>query len=121
MGFLTAIAFLAVYVSVVNTVLIYLSFRLAYAPGGGVFVAIIGLLRIALFAQWRARSYVYSRTHWRGIRFELTGSAWGYVLRFLVGLVGTILTLGVLLLPWMVFARKKYMTDRTWFGSVRFT
>ncbi|WP_159810074.1 DUF898 family protein [Litoreibacter roseus] len=117
LGFMMAVAFLAFYICVVNVILMYLSFSLVYSEHGGAIVSAIGLLPLAFYAQYRARAYLCSRTRWRGIRFALEDGAGGFVWRSLAGLAASVATLG-LLLPWMVFQRERYLTDRTWYGSV---
>jgi uncharacterized membrane protein YjgN (DUF898 family) len=51
------------------------------------------------FAIYRARRYRLTRTVWRGVRFWMTGSGWGYALRVGLWSIAVSLTLGVAL-PW---------------------
>ena len=71
-------------------------------------------------AQYRARRYRMSRTHWRGIRAAQTGSEVQYGLK----------TLGFYLLipltltwsyPWQAMCLMSHMMNNTWFGDRRFS
>ncbi|MCF6325776.1 MAG: DUF898 domain-containing protein [Devosiaceae bacterium] len=85
--------------------------------------AIIGYSGAAIFmyfmygyAAFRSRRFLLSRTLWRGIRFQLTGSAWSYAFRRLFWTVLTFLTLG-LAFPFMSVSLWKYRYSHTWFGD----
>ncbi len=127
-GFLIAVVFLAVYLGLLQMVLLFLGLSVlrepqseaeALAQVGGFYLIFLALLPFILFATYRARRYRLSRTRWRGIRFGMDSDAWGYVWRALGHWLLTVLTLG-LLLPRMTFSLEKYMTDRTYFGNAQF-
>lgn len=80
-------------------------------------VLIIGLVYAGTFS---ARKYRMSRTTWRGIRFQQTGSMWRYAGTALLGMLLTALTLG-LYLPFLETRLMRYETDNLRFGSARFT
>jgi uncharacterized membrane protein YjgN (DUF898 family) len=60
-----------------------------------------------------------ARTRWRGIRFGMDGGAGGYTLRALCYSFLSLIT-GGLLYPYQQFKLAKYMTDRTYFGDLKF-
>lgn len=79
---------------------------------------VIAFYFLSQFAVFRARRYRLSRTVWRGLRFHMSGSGFGYMFRsigwgLLVGL-----TLG-LLLPWREAALERYKMSRTSYGSLQ--
>jgi hypothetical protein len=127
-GFLIAVVFLAVYLGLLQMLLLFLGLNVLREPQsdmemaaqvGGFYLIFFALLPFILFATYRAQRYRMSRTRWRGIRFGMDSAAWGYVWRALGHGLLTLLTLG-LLLPRMTFFLEKYRTDRTWFGTARF-
>lgn len=75
---------------------------------------LLGFFQYAFYRMWR---YRFSRTTWRGIRFQLAGSAWTYVGLSMKWLVFTILTLG-LAFPWMRNAQWRYRTEHLNFGNL---
>jgi uncharacterized membrane protein YjgN (DUF898 family) len=70
------------------------------------------------FAIYRARRYRLTRTVWRGVRFWMTGSGWGYAARSALWLVATMLTLG-LILPWRQAALERYKMRHTYYGDLQ--
>jgi uncharacterized membrane protein YjgN (DUF898 family) len=70
------------------------------------------------FAIYRARRYRMTRTVWRGVRFWMTGSGWGYALRASLWGVLMILTLG-LILPWRDAALERYKMQHTHYGDLQ--
>lgn len=129
LGFLIAVAFLAVYLGIFQLILSFLGLSVFSADETGEFggalqlawtqASLILIVPFIFYAQYRARRYVLSRTQWRGIRFGAEPAAWGYVWRALGHWIVTIISLG-LLAPRMVFWLEKYRVDRTWFGNTRF-
>ncbi len=114
-GFLFAIGiFLPLYV-----VLIYLSLQdpsvSLFGYGG------VGLLLWFLigFAIYKARDFRLSRTLWRGIRFDQTGSAWNYALRRFGWSILVVATLG-LAYPFMAGNLWRYRYRHTWYGDRQF-
>ena len=74
------------------------------------------LLFLAQFALFRARRYRLTRTIWRGVRFQQSGSGFAYAgLSFAWGLLA-ILTLG-LAYPWMRASLERYKMTNTWYGD----
>ncbi|MEM7498102.1 MAG: DUF898 family protein [Pseudomonadota bacterium] len=117
LGFLIAVALLAVYLGIANVLLIFagissLDAGVLFAP-----VSLVAVLPFIFWAQYRGQRYFLSRLNWRGIRFGLGGGAWGYTLRSLLWSLAAILTLG-LLYPYLHFKQAKYVTDRSFFGSI---
>ncbi len=128
LGFLIAVAFLAVYLGLFQLFLGFLGLSLFNAsddPAAKVFhlvlaqASLIAVVPFFFYAQYRARRYILSRTRWRGIRFGVDPDAWGYVWRALGHWLLTILSLG-LLLPRQTFWLEKYKIDRTWYGNAQF-
>lgn len=81
---------------------------------GGVQVVLIVFLLGAAF--YRARRYRLTRTHWRGIYANQTGSAFKYGLMGLACYVLSLITLGLI---WPVCSvwLKKYEMAHTWLGN----
>ncbi len=128
LGFLVAIVILAVYLGIVQMALFYFGLNLfveptndfeALAQVGAIYLTLLAVLPLMLFARYRARRYKLARTRWRGIRFGMDNGAWGFVWRALGHYLLTILTLGILL-PRQTFKLEKYMADRTWYGDAKF-
>jgi len=118
LGFLIAVVIMAFYIGIVNLLLMFASFSLLSNSFAAYAVSFAGVIPIWFYAKYRARRYVLARTRWRGVRFGLEAGAWGYAWRALLYWALTILSLG-LLLPLMTFRLEKYITDRTYFGSLR--
>jgi uncharacterized membrane protein YjgN (DUF898 family) len=70
------------------------------------------------FAIYRARRYRLTRTVWRGVRFWMTGSGWGYAARSALWLVAMMLTLG-LILPWREAALERYKMRHSHYGELQ--
>ncbi|WP_243403765.1 DUF898 family protein [Shimia abyssi] len=118
LGFLIAVVFLAFYIGVVNLLLMFASFSLFQGEYPAYILSFAGVIPFWFYARYRARRYVLARTRWRGVRFGLAPGAWGYVGRALALWIVTILSAGMLW-PLKTFWLEKYVTDRTWFGTVR--
>ncbi|MEM7440072.1 MAG: DUF898 family protein [Pseudomonadota bacterium] len=127
LGFLIAVAFLAIYLGLLQVILSFAGmsvfsggdedqFALQILFGQATFILILPFI---FYAQYRARRYILSRTRWRGIRFGVEPAAWGYVIRAIGHTLLTIITLG-LLLPRQTFGLEKFRVDRTWYGNVKF-
>jgi len=131
-GFLIAMVFLAVYLGLVQLGLSFLGFAIWDTIGldpespevlidqaiSG-YVTILAILPLVLFARYRGRRYMLSRTRWRGVRFGMDKGAVGYALRGIFYGFLALITLG-LLTPLMTFKLEKFMTDRTWYGDAQF-
>lgn len=91
----------------------------ALAQLGAIYISVIAVMPLILFAQYRARRYKMARTRWRGIRFGMDSAAWGYVWRAFGHFFLTLIT-GGLLLPRQSFYLEKYMADRSWYGDAKF-
>ena len=70
------------------------------------------------FAIYRARRYRLTRTVWRGVRFWMTGSGWGYAAYAALWGVLVGLTLG-LMLPWREAALERYKMRHTHYGDLQ--
>ncbi len=119
-GFLVAVVVLSFYIGVVNLVLMFLSFSMFQADAPAYFLSFLGLAPMIFFAQYRSRRYILARTRWRGIRFGQEPGVKGYVWRAALWWTLALASLGVLW-PLKTFALEKYRTDRTWWGSEKFT
>lgn len=71
---------------------------------------------LAQYALFRARRYRLTRTIWRGVRFQQSGSGWAYAGRSLAWALLAIFTLG-LAYPWMRASLERYKLTHTWFGD----
>ncbi len=128
LGFLFAIVVLAIYLGIVQMALFFFGLNLfteprneieALAQVGAIYITLLAVLPLLLFATYRARRYKTARTRWRGLRFGMDNGAWGYVWRALGHWFLTAITLGILL-PRQTFWLEKYMTDRMWYGDAKF-
>ena len=128
LGFLIAVAVLAVYLGVFQLLLLFFGYSLftqaetfqgAMLQNLLLYGAALATLPLVYYAQYRARRYVLSRTRWRGIRFGATPAAWGYVKLGLKNVFVTVITLGILL-PRQTFNMEKYRVDRSYFGNAQF-
>ena len=115
LGFLIAVAVLAVYLGIFQLLLLFFGYSLftqadtfqgAVLQNLLIYGAAFTTLPLVYYAQYRARRYILSRTRWRGIRFGAEPAAWGYVKLGLVNLFITIVTLGILL-PRQTFNMEK--------------
>lgn len=87
--------------------------RSHWALEGSVAVFLIFLTQVALY---RARRYRLTRTVWRGVRFDQTGSALHYGLIWVLGLLLTLVSLG-LALPIMRQMLHRYRVNHTVYGG----
>jgi uncharacterized membrane protein YjgN (DUF898 family) len=78
----------------------------------------IFLYAFGQFALYRARRYRLTRTVWRGIRFWMDGSGFGYAWRACLWGVLVYLTLG-LALPWREAALERYKMRHTYYGDLQ--
>jgi uncharacterized membrane protein YjgN (DUF898 family) len=83
---------------------------------GARLVLILGLVHAGTFA---ARRYRMSRTTWRGVRFQQDGSMWRYAGVALLGMLLTVLTLG-LYLPFLQARLMRYEIGNLRFGTAPF-
>ena len=128
LGFLVAIVILAIYLGIVQMALFYFGLNLFVDPQnqgqelaqiGAIYLTLLAVLPLMLFARYRARRYKMARSRWRGIRFGMENGAWGYAGRALGYYLLNAMTLG-LLNPLATFRLEKYMADRSWYGDARF-
>jgi uncharacterized membrane protein YjgN (DUF898 family) len=119
LGFLVALIILAVYLGLVNVVLTFVGMSYFKANPLALQISILAAIPLFFFAAYRARRYIMARTRWRGIRFGMDNGATGYTIRALWYWFLTMIT-GGLLYPYQQFKLTKYMTDRTYFGDLRF-
>lgn len=127
LGFLIAVAFLAIYLGLFQVLLSFVGMSvfsggdeeavaLQIAAGQATFLLVLPFI---YYAQYRARRYILSRTRWRGIRFGVDPAAWGYVIRAIGHTLLTAITFG-LLAPRQTFYLEKFKVDRTWYGNAKF-
>jgi uncharacterized membrane protein YjgN (DUF898 family) len=128
LGFLVAVVVLAVYLGLVQLMLLYFGLHLVFEPrteaemimqASVFYFSFLAVLPLMIFARYRARRYMLARTRFRGIRFGMEGSGWGYVWRAILHGLLTAVTLGIML-PRQTFWLEKYKTDRSWYGDARF-
>jgi uncharacterized membrane protein YjgN (DUF898 family) len=113
-GFLFALAILApVYLAYLLIGLAAESYKaFASVPLALFFVA------FGQFALYRARRYRLHRTAWRGLRFGMGGSGWGYSWRAMLWGAAFIASLG-LALPWAEAALERYKMRNTFYGELQ--
>jgi uncharacterized membrane protein YjgN (DUF898 family) len=75
------------------------------------------LYLLGQFGAYRARRYRASRTIFRGLRFWMTGSGWGYAFRAAGWGLLSLVTLG-LTFPWASASLERYKMRRTRYGSL---
>jgi uncharacterized membrane protein YjgN (DUF898 family) len=75
-------------------------------------------LLLVQYGAYRSRRYRLTRTVWRGLRFDQTGSAWAYAGLSFAWLLPTILTLG-LTFPLMRRSLEGYRMRHTRFGTAQ--
>jgi uncharacterized membrane protein YjgN (DUF898 family) len=128
LGFLVAIVVLAIYLGIVQMILLFFGLSLMadatttagqIAQIASIYISFFAVMPLIFFAQYRARRYKMARTRWRGIRFGMDSAAWGFVWRAIAHSFLSIITLG-LMVPRQTFKLEKYMADRTWFGDAQF-
>ncbi len=128
-GFLIAVAVLAIYLGFFQILLSFAGMSLYETVDSDAdpirqilltYVTFFALAPLIFYAQYRARRYMLSRTKWKGIRFGADQAAWGYSIRAVGHWMLTIITLGILL-PRQTYYLEKYKADRTWFGTAQFT
>ncbi|WP_299723037.1 DUF898 family protein [uncultured Tateyamaria sp.] len=128
LGFLVAIVILAIYLGIVQMALFFFGLNLFVDPQtqgqelaqiGAIYLTLLAVLPLMLFAQYRARRYKMARSRWRGIRFGMENGAWGFAARALGYYLLNAITLG-LLNPLATFKLEKYMADRSWYGDAQF-
>lgn len=78
----------------------------------------LALLFLWLFASYRALRYRLTRTRWRGIRGNLSGSATAYAFVGMGYLLLVMITLG-LATPWMSERLANMQMNNVWFGNRR--
>ena len=123
LGFLIAVVFLAIYLGIVNLALTFVG--ISFLSDNEVMSALalnlsfLAVIPLIFYARYRARYYLLSRTTWRGLRFGADQAAWKYMLSALWHTFLSIITLG-LLIPRQTFYLEKFVTDRTWYGDLKF-
>ncbi len=121
-GFLVALTILAVYLSIVNIAFVFGGLISADDVLGlelAINLSILASLPLIYFATYRAKRYIMARTRWRGIRFGMEQAAWAYAGRAVLLTLLTVITLGILY-PFQNFRLTRFVTDRTWFGDLKF-
>ena len=113
LGFLIAVAVLApIYVAY-----FWLGVEAEQAQAFASVPLVLVLYVLGQYARFRARRYRATRTVFRGVRFWMTGSAWGYAGRVVLYDVLTLLTLG-LAYPWRAAGLERYLMAHTRYGSL---
>jgi len=134
LGFLVAVVVLAVYLGIVNIVLMFFGYNMIglFSDPGNMteielvmsilvtYVVFLSLIPLLFFAQYRSHRYMLSRTRWRGMRMALSPGAWGFAWRAVLYTLLTGMTMGITL-PLQTLQLQKYITDRQWFGNAQFS
>lgn len=115
LGFLMA---LAVFVPLYG-LFFYLSTQSSEAAIVGYSAVAVVLWFVMGYAIYRARDFRLSRTLWRGIRCDQTGSAWGYALRRFGWSLLVAVTAG-LAYPFMAANLWSYRYRHSWYGDRQF-
>lgn len=128
LGFLVAMVILSIYLGIIQMALFFFGLNLFTTPETdtqalaqilAIYITLLAVLPLILFAQYRARRYRMARSRWRGLRFGMENGAWGYAFRAMGYYLLNLITLG-LLNPLVTFRLEKYMADRTWYGDGQF-
>ena len=115
-GFLVAIAiFVPIYLF-----FLYIGTQTETVARIGGVAALLAIFLLFGFAQFRSRRYRLTRTLWRGIRFNQSGSALRYALMRFGWYLLTALTLG-LAYPFMSASLFRYRYVNTWYGDRQVT
>ncbi|MEL6264799.1 MAG: DUF898 family protein [Pseudomonadota bacterium] len=120
-GFLVAVAMLAIYLSMAQFALTFAGVVSFDMPPQ--LLGVGALLAIGPFwywAQYRSQKYIMSRLRWRGIRFGLEKGALRYMGLSLLWGVATLASLGFLY-PYMHFKQAQFIANRTHIGSLKVT
>jgi uncharacterized membrane protein YjgN (DUF898 family) len=112
-GFLFALAIMVPLYVLIASIGLFAGEDVAGLLQGGFGLLIVFLVQYGAF---RSRRYRLTRTVWRGVRFDQTGSAVGYALRSMGWFLATALT-GGMLFPLMRRALERYRVCNTRFGS----
>ncbi len=123
LGFLLALVVLAAYLGAVNLGFVFLGLSFGSDDPNMQSVVLqlsaVATVPFIFYATYRGQRYVLARTRWRGIRFGLEPGAFGYTWRALLLSLLTLATLG-LAYPYQQYKLAKYITDRAYFGDLRF-
>lgn len=130
LGFLIAVVFLAIYLGIIQMILLFFGLSVmvdpdtmtpqaVFAQMAAIYISFLAVLPFLFYAIYRSRRYMMARTRWRGLRFGMDKGAWGYAFRTIGHGLLTLVTLGALL-PRQTFFLEKYMADRSYFGTARF-
>lgn len=88
-------------------------------PGIAMLVLYLGLFALIPFAIHGGYKYRMSRTTWRGIRFGYRGDRLELFKKFTIGIILTVLTLGVYG-SWFTINLRKYIIDNIRLGNLKF-
>ncbi len=87
---------------------------------GSIISAIVAVIFAVLiqYGVYRSRRYRLTRTRWRGLQFDQSGSAWTYALKSIGWAIASFLTL-FLAAPWARVALERYKIENTSFGTAK--
>ena len=91
-----------------------------FIPTLGPLLFYLVFLFIWQFASYRALRFRLTRTRWRGIRGNMSGSALNYAWKGMLYWLAILFSLGILY-PWANARMVKLRMDKVWFGDRRFT
>ncbi len=128
LGFIIALVSLSLFFGLLNLVLMFVYpdvFEEQGSPEGTLATSVFVIANALAFYFWinfaiySAYRYKLTRTSWRGRHFGVEQGAFGYAFRALLLLFATIASLG-LLAPLQTFFLRRYMVNRTWYGTAKF-
>src|SRR6476620_3699334 len=114
LGFLIAMALLVP----LNIVFFLSEFGSGWLSQMSGLLALIVLALLGQFAVYRARRYRLTRTVYRGIRFNQSGSAWRYAVCAIFWWAMIALTLG-LAYPFAQASLERFKLRNTWYGDLQ--
>jgi uncharacterized membrane protein YjgN (DUF898 family) len=110
-----------VVIVILGLINIYIMFNIGLQEGQQFFnlffLFVVLMIPVFLVA---ARSYRLSRTAWRNIRFSFQGKKMEAFTLYLIGVILSILTLG-LYWPFFKMKSEKFWREHSWFGNVQFS
>lgn len=108
LGFLLALVLVVLPLLIVVFTAQFLAPQLAFLIILPVYLVLFYLMGFGRFTAFR---YLASRTHWRGVRFALTGSPWRYAWSYIGYMLLNVITLG-----WFAPAAQRRLAAPLWNG-----
>ncbi len=118
-GFLVALAILGPFVALPVALYVFWPQQTILMGLTNMFTYVFFYLMIAA-ALYRANRYRLSRTHWRGLRANMSGNAAIYTLKNLIYWILIVCTFG-LFWPYSNLKLREYELTNTWYGDTNFS